>query len=251
MITIRFEDPSTYPKGLYDDVTSSLFLFKPLFPNSEIDEIELSSRIDFRLRYSDTRIEQLVVRILETLEQTWMIGYHNTRLLHKNDLDNIGLMLLTPESYFPWIRNVLTELNICDSLQSEVVTKLKEYTGNKHGNRTDMLAFFAPYSLSQTYAKFTLNIGGEICEFALDGAFPDVYEKLTKHGYPVTVEFRFPFSEVVDWRKNTVVVEFLRYYIAKNLFGYDYKIELDGATKTGIPAKDILRILDFVDEWKE
>jgi hypothetical protein len=118
----------------------------------------------------------------------------------------------------------------------------------EHYNRADTVSFFAPYSLNQHYQKFTKNIGGEICEFGLRNAFPNVYDKLTSNGYPVTVRFAYKFSDVADFRKDNIALEFIRYYASKLFIGHEYTITFDAVLTKSVEPYYILEIIDYIDE---
>lgn len=259
MKIVLVDDPATYSKALETYAINALPQIasciedyrqnKPYADDCDIDKL-LRCVIEPRLQY-DSRFESLFGNILEELDQAWVEGFHNTRLLRRNDLDNAGLRLLEAETFLPWIQEILTELDVSSAVQKCIILKLEQYINGICGERSKMLSFFTPYCISQAYGKYALNIGGEICDRALEHEFPEVLDKLRHHGYPVTVKIRFPYLKVGNWMKDIHTCEFIRYYVAKHLFSYNYSVRFDGALTSAVPAKDILQIVDFIDEWND
>ena len=156
-------------------------------------ESKIRSELEQIFTYTNKVIAALTEQINDILSDYFFEGYHNTRTLTRNELCDTGLRLLNHESYVQYLKGLFSSLGITASEQEAAFSKLTVYLDNKHGDRTNQICIYTPYRLCQNHSKFTENIDGEICEFGLKDSLPDVYERLTLHGYPITVKFVFQF----------------------------------------------------------
>lgn len=246
---IRVDDDTTFPSSIQAIIKERLpILTQQLNKTKKLSENEMRSALQQLFTYSNNVIAVLTEQIKDILEDCFFEGYHNTRTLTRNELYNTGLRLLTPESYVQYMKNIFSSFGIAASEQAAAFNIITEYLDNEHGNRTNQICFFTPYSLCQEHSKFAKNIGGEICEFGLKNNLPHVYKLLTLHGFPVTVKFGFKFQSIVAWQKNCITIEIIRHFIAKLVFNYNYRIIISTALVEPIKPDDIIEILDFVDE---
>lgn len=249
--SICVDDPSSYPPLIKTAITKNLPSLKKYFLKTKYTtDIEVCCALEINNIWKDEKLEALLIETKDCLNNRFFEGFHNTRVLSKEELLNTGLQVLTAEPYLYRIRRVFTQLGIDKIEQDKACAKLSEYLYDKHGRRTNTLSFYAPYSLSQDYWKFTENIGGEICKFGLSDNYPDVYAKLTSNGYPITVKILFPFLDVVDYHKDRIAFEFIRHYAAKLIPKYDYRIVFDGALDKTIQPSQIIDIFDFIDNYR-
>lgn len=243
--------PSSYPLLIKAAVAKNLPSLKKYFLKTNYTmDIEVCCALEINNIWMDEKLMALLIETKDCLKNCFFEGFHNTRVLSKDELLNIGLQVLAADSYLYRIRRIFTQLGIEKNEQVKGCTKLREYLNDKHGRRTNTLSFYTPYSLSQDYSKFTENIGGEICEFGLSDNFPEIYAKLTSNGYPITVKFVFSFVDVIDCHKDRIAFEFIRHYAAKLILEYDYRIVFDGSLNKTIQPSQIIEILDFIDNNK-
>lgn len=132
-----------------------------------------------------------------------------------------------------------------------IENKLYEYLNNMHGNRTNMLSFFAPYSLSQKFGHFTENIGGEVANFALSGHFPDVYQMLCTIGCPKTVHFLFSPNDLVQHKREPLAIEIIRQCASKMIVDYNYNIVFEGALTESVPPEMVLELINYYERDAE
>lgn len=199
--------------------------------------------------HTDNLLYELNNQIQNILENYIFEGFHNTRVMKKSDIKEKGLLLLTPDIYFQEMKSVMTELRINESEQVKVCKTLDEYLKSGQDTRVGILSFFSDIRLSQYYGAFTKNICGEICKFAISDIHKTVYDKLATNGYPVTVRFKYHFSDIVDYKKDIIAFEFIRHFAANLILGYNYPINFDAVLTKAVAPNNIIEIIDFVDVW--
>lgn len=248
MNIICIDRPITFPKKISEIIVDKKSLFDSYFEKiEEPTDQKIRCALESHHLHTDNQLYELNNQVQGILEDYMFEGFHNTRVMKKSDIKEKGLLLLTPELYFKQMRYTMAELGIDQSEQLKVCGKLKTYLEDGQGSRVGILSFFSDISLSQDYGKFTKNIGGEICEFALSENHNNVYEKFITNGYPVTVRFAYFFSDIVDYKKDIIAFEFIRHFAANLILGYEYPINFDAVLTKAVTASNIIEIIDFVD----
>lgn len=250
MSIICVDRPATFPIEIFKTIVEKKFLFDSYFEKiQETTDQKIKCALEHHYLYVDSELFELHDKIQSILENYMFEGFHNTRVIRKLDIKENGLLLLSPKLYFEKMRSVMTGLNIDESEQIKMCISLQKYLDSGQDTRVGMLSFFTPVSLSQEYGEFTKNIGGEICKFAMSDIHNKVYDKLLTNGYPVTVRFKYHFSDIVDYKKDIIAFEFIRHFAANLILGYDYPINFDAILTKAVEPNNIIEIIDFVDEW--
>lgn len=250
MDIICIDRPITFPRKIKEIIIDKKFLFDSYLKKiEEPDEQEIRCALEMYYLHTDNQLYELNNQVQSILEDYMFEGFHNTRVMKESDIKEKGLLLLTPNIYFQEMQSVMTELRINESEQVKVCKTLDEYLKSGQDTRVGMLSFFTPVSLSQEYGEFTKNIGGEICKFAMSDIHNKVYDKLLTNGYPVTVRFKYHFSDIVDYKKDIIAFEFIRHFAANLILGYNYPINFDAVLTKAVTPNNIIEIIDFVDVW--
>lgn len=246
--TICVDNPATFPKLVEKEIAnkqSTINTYLHQFNKHSNEEIlRAFERSDF---YYNEELEILLQQVKTILEDWLFEGFHNTRVLKKCDLIETGLQLLFPESYLSSMHSSLNQLGIDEFKISKACSLIEQYLDNNQEGRVENLSIFAPYSLNQRYWMYAKSIGGEVCENAISDYCSDVYSKLCSNGFPVTVKFVYPFRDIEDCRKETIALEFIKYYVARLFLNCNYAIEFDAILIKPVKSQDIIELIDFID----
>lgn len=239
---IVVDDVSTYPEEFSDLVSKYSDRLATCFEGCDIQESsDIRCAFDPHAFFNDPTMTAFQREAEEVLKHRYICVYHNTRLVDPSSVIQNGLFVLEPERYVADLKATLSNGPFREQATT-LVDAVLPFIQNERGVRTGLLAFYAPYAEFEEYSKFSVNVGGEIAEYAFYNN-EEVLSFLSQIGEPVTVEFAVAFSDISDYRQDVVLCELVRKYYTNIELKFEYQIRLEATTQKNIPPEDILRIM--------
>jgi hypothetical protein len=196
-------------------------------------------------RYRNEDFAHIIDSTLEILANCQLVGCHNTRVLDVAAIRTSGIQLLNVDGYLSRMKATFDQLRISKAAANSAINRIELFLHRPcRASRIGKISFYAPFSLCETYSKFLLNIGGEVCAFTLRSDVPDVYTKLTANGTPVAICFRFNFSDIVSRHQALVATEMIRFLGADIIMGHQFSIRFDSDIIKEIDSSDILEVIE-------
>lgn len=138
-----------------------------------------------------------------------------------------------------------------DSFQIENILSHIHFLWNRDKElRTQMIHFFIDknfiYSDDQLNA-FALNLGGECVRWAIEAIDKELYKvepykQLWIVGTPSIIKFRCKLKEMPFRTQHHIITEIFNYYIAKELYDFDYEFKLTGMKIGSVSSENIIAI---------
>lgn len=224
---------------------------------SKISEHKAEYTLDVQCAIEDHmgpfKADALYDDILFYLESDSIRCFHATRILNDQTIWNNGLTANSWDKYSLVLEKALHEIKLSENTIERAVQCVQYEYNRKYSGRTPQICFFSSLSLlapgdSKGYDQFCQNVGGELARWALKDKMPDVYQGLKAVGFPAIVEVEMPFSDIADYKKDSIAYQFITYYAAKNFWGKEFAIEFDGCTQKDINPSQIIEIHHYGEE---
>lgn len=242
--------------GTFPPEIEALFLrYVDRFPHDIITEItsqNVENNTDVRCaieRYLNSfHAEALYKEMLSCFNGTSIRCFHATKILDESDIQNRGLIVNSWDQYSALLKKALHQTELTEPVIKEAIHCVKyEYQRKYRYSQKPQLCFFTPIRVanggeSVGYDQFCQNVGGELARGALKDKMSNAYNALKSIGIPVIVEFELPFSDIADYRKESIAYCFVTYYSAKKFWGIEYPIEFDGSTEKDASPSQIIKI---------
>lgn len=253
---IDTENPSTYPnsiqKAIYQYIAEELFPVEAQIRERVIvNDIDISCAVEDY--FSSYKAEPLYEQLSEIMANHEIILYHATKVLDPQQIREQGLKRTEWSSYSVSLRKALASLG-AGNADMMIDCVHKEYERKYQAkDYKPQLCFFSGLKLahcegSPGYDQFCQNIGGELARWSLEKEMPEAYQLLKDNGTPLIVKFRLPFLDIANYQQETVLRQFILYYMAKFFWKWDYAIRFDGITHTDIAPYQILELIEYDKE---
>lgn len=199
--------------------------------------------------------EQFYMELVSCMKNHELVLYHATKILNKSQVLERGLKTNEWGNYRLLLSESLDGLNYNMDNKNQVMNFVESQYKLKYPEmgRQAQLCFFSDMEQIDTEGtagceQFCENIGGEIARWALKGVHPDLYAPLKNNGEAFIVKFKLPFTDIVDFKQETILFSFVLYYAAKYFFNYKYNIQFTGVTTFDVPKENILDLIPYTKE---
>ncbi len=250
--TIDVTKPETYPYGLFESVQDLISTIPEerlrTIKNTQIDcENDAFCAIEDYLGCS-SQYWFYKKELIPLFSQYNIICYHATRV---GDIESIHRKGICSSfyDYLNQLESFLTQQDVTKDEIAAVLDTIKKKYAQKYAIANHSICFFTnPISFHTEdrlagFDQYCETIGGELAYDALLGANPKVLSLLQSTGVPIVIQFRTPFSAVLDHQKYGIIYHFVAYAAVKQIWGYDLTIEPDGAIVGDVKPEDILDII--------
>lgn len=221
---------------------------------SKIRERKVQYSNDVRCAIEDFlspyKAELLYKELLGLMETHDMICYHSTKLLDKSNVLDNGLQPNEWNWYSQMLACTFRKLGLGQEDLNKAMDLVKHEYDRKYIEREPSLCFYSDLSLVSEgehagYEQFCENIGGELARWALKKKEPNIYRLLKENGEPVIVKFILPFSDVMWFRKESILYQFVSFVAGKYFWNYDYRMQFDGITRIMVAPDRIMEIISY------
>lgn len=194
------------------------------------------------------RYEVYQNELIPIFNQYDLLCYHATRVKTIDDIKQYGLRT-DLNFYIIKMKEVLKAEGVCYKEIDLVINDIINEYQRKYDDNPHQLCFFInPISFQCSdgragYNQFCDTIGGELANWALEKQNNEVLSILKTRGIPIVVEFRAPFSRVVEYHKDSLIFPFVVSVAARKIWNYEYVIEADCSLIGDIPPSRICRLI--------
>ena len=199
--------------------------------------------------------EQFYKRLVFSMESHELVLYHATKMLSKSQVLEQGLKTNEWEAYSSLLIESLDSIGFDAQGKCEIIRLVEKEYKRKYSvaSRKAQLCFFSDMGQmdqegSAGCEQFCESIGGEIARWALKDNHPELYAPLKNKGESFVVKFRMPFTDVVDFDKETILYQFVSHYAAKYFFDFKYDIQFTSMTEFDVPKENILELIPYTKE---
>lgn len=246
---IDFDNPNTFPIALSE--------WGKEFENMILNRVSLEGvgewwQIEHQLQ--DLHIEEMeiVKQFVEENADIEIAVCHCTRILDINEYWEKGIITGGGKNSVgeKRIRKLLLDIKLVDEQIEEVFSHIYTLWNRDKTSRTEAVHFFI--DKSQVYKDdqlnyFAISLGGEILRWSLEAIDREIYKqepykRLWIKGTPSVIKFKCKLCDIHEICRNSLIAEIVKYYIVRNLYGYQYEFEFTGMTIGSVLPKDIISI---------
>lgn len=204
----------------------------------------------FPLQFSTTECDYFI----PLFDRHQIILYHATKVIDPDSIKKTGLLTNDWNRYCENMIQTFQYLNVREEQIREAMGILQKEYKDKYLLCNPQVCMFTIIdelqSTTNGFEMYSECIGGELAT-VLRYKMPTVFNLLKEHGQTIVVKCAVPFKNITSARKDIIIIKVIRHYIAKQLWGYYYPIQLSCETEKDIQPNNILDVIHYEisDKW--